>query len=251
MPSELVTIGRAGAVVEIALNDPARRNALGLAMFDALEKAIASVRDDPVPRIVLLRGEGAAFCAGFDLAAAVEDPALMGLYIRRLSLAVRAIRRLPQVVVIAVQGAAIAGGCALLGAGDFVVMAADAHAGYPVHRLGVSPAVTIPGLAAAIGPGAARVLLMGGRLIDGVEAHRLGLATDLAASNETVLAEARALCTFLASKPAAAQRVTKSWLNELDGSLDDARFDNAADGSIDLTRGEEATRLLREYWQGR
>jgi enoyl-CoA hydratase/carnithine racemase len=251
MPSDLVTWKRSGPVAEIVLNDPARRNALGLAMFDALETSIASVRDDPALRIVLLRGEGAAFCAGFDLAAAVEDPALMGQFIRRLSRAVRDIRRLPQVVVIAVQGAAIAGGCALLGAGDFVVMAADARAGYPVHRLGVSPAVTIPALAAAIGSGPARVLLLSGRLIDGAEAHRIGLATDLSESGEVVLDDARRLCDLLASKPSAAQRITKSWLNELDGSVDDARFDSAAEGSIELAAGDEARRLLREFWQAR
>ncbi|MCZ6835142.1 MAG: enoyl-CoA hydratase/isomerase family protein [Planctomycetota bacterium] len=251
MDTSLVNVEYRGSLVSIILNDPARRNALGLAMFEALEVAIHSVEQDEERRVVLLRGEGKAFCAGFDLGAAVENPDLMGEYIHRLSQMNRRLRRLSQVVVVEVQGAAIAGGCAMLSAGDFVVMANQAKAGYPVHALGVSPAVTIPTLQQAIGPGAARDLLLGGRLIDGVEAKRLGLATHLATSNDTVHEEAMALCDELLAKPEASLRITKAWLNELDGSMDDSRFDAPAQGSIELTHGDEARELLRSFWASR
>src|SRR5262245_50346322 len=135
-----------GPIATIALNDPPRRNALGLQMFEALEAAIDRVRNSASVHVVLLTGEGDSFCAGFDLAAAVDDPTLMATFIRRLSAALRDLRRLPQVVVACVPGAAVAGGCALLTACDFAFVAPDAQLGYPVHRLGVSPAVTIPTL---------------------------------------------------------------------------------------------------------
>src|SRR5690606_12641741 len=112
--------------------------------FEALERRVHAIASDSSARVVLLTGAGHAFCAGFDLGAAVEQPALMAHFIQRLSDINRSIRRLPQVVVAAVQGAAIAGGCAILSACDFVVVCPDATLGYPVHRIGVSPAVTLP-----------------------------------------------------------------------------------------------------------
>lgn len=251
MPEEPVTFVRDGALAIITLNDADRRNALGLAMFDGLAGAIAAADRDESARVVLLQGSGPVLCAGFDLAAAVEDPEVMAEYIRRLSRTNRALRRLPQPVVIAVHGAAIAGGCALLGAGDVVVMADEARVGYPVHRIGVSPAVTIPTLMQAVGPGAARELLMSGRLIDGIEARRIGLATHLVASGDDVIEAARSICECLAAKPPRSLRITKAWLNELDGSLEDDRFDRPVEGSIGLTSGAEAQELLRGFWEAR
>ena len=163
----------------------------------------------------------------------------------------RALRRLPQVVVAAVQGAALAGGCALLSACDFVFVAPDATLGYPVHRIGVSPAVTIPTLRLAAGDGPARALLMSGRLIDGREAVRIGLASHLAESSATLHDEATAFCRALAEKGPNALRATKAWLNELDGSLDDAPFDRAAIASASLADGDEAVAMLRAFWSKR
>ncbi len=233
--------------VEVVLNDPQRRNALGLTMFDALDAALANAANDQNASTILLRGEGPAFCAGFDMVAAAADSELVSQFIVRLSAVNRTIRRSPQVVVAAVQGAAIAGGCAVVSACDFVVVSPEATLGYPVHRLGVSPAVTIPTLSKAIGFGAARELLMSGQLIDGREAHRRGLATHLAKSNESVLEEARVFCEILRGKGRHALRVTKQWINELDGSLEDQAFDGCARASAMLASEDEAKQMLRHW----
>lgn len=237
-------------IATITLNDPARRNALGLAMFDALDATIAKIADDSTIHIVLLRGEGPAFCAGFDLAAAVSDPSLIAMFIHRLSRLNRSLRRMPQVVVAAVHGAAIAGGCAVLSACDHVMVAADATLGYPVHRLGVSPAVTIPTLMQAIGPGAARALLMSGKLINGTEAHHVGLASHLVADAATLHTAAERHVRELALKGPQALRVTKAWLNELDGSLQQTAFDQTAQGSAEITSSNEA-RVLLQNWSSK
>jgi methylglutaconyl-CoA hydratase len=240
-----------GAIATISLNDPAKRNALSLPMFEALDHALASIASDATIQVVVLRGEGAAFCAGFDLGAAVDEPDLLSQYISRLSLLNRALRRLPQVVVAAVHGAAIAGGCAIVSACDFIVVAADAKLGYPVHALGISPAVTIPTLRLAIGDGAARALLMSGELIDGIEAHRRGLATDLASSSQVALAHAMERARALAQKPPAGLRTTKAWLNQLDGSLSDAPFDATARDSAAASTHHESRGMLRAFWSRR
>ncbi len=242
-----VLIENSGAIANIALNDPAKRNALGLEMFDALDEIIARVANDPSIHIVLLSGQGSAFCAGFDLAAAVNEPTLMGTFIQRLSLLNRALRRMPQVVVAAVQGAAIAGGCALLSACDFVFVSPDAKLGYPVHRIGVSPAVTIPTLSQAVGAGAARSLLMSGELIDGYQAKQLGLATHVSTTSDDAVQAARAHCVSLSAKGFQALRITKHWLNELDGSLDDEQFSAPALASSQQTNSTEAAQMLQAW----
>lgn len=232
----------------IALDDPARRNALSIAMFDALDKALAQLTKANDISVMILRGEGKAFCAGFDLAAAAENPRLIGDLIGRLSRTMRTIRRMPQVVIAAAHGAAIAGGCALLSACDFVIVSRATQLGYPVHRIGVSPAVTIPTLQQMIGPGAARTLLMNGELVDGEAAHRFGLATHLVERDEDVPSAAQSLAERIAGHGPHALRVTKAWLNELDGSLDDDLFDAPAEDSAMLGSGDEAAAMLRAYW---
>jgi len=238
-------------VAIIGLNDPAKRNALSIAMFDALEAALDRIRADDSIRALLIRGEGPAFCAGFDLQAVVEQPSLMAEFIHRLSRLIRGLRRLPVPVVASVHGAAIAGGCAILSACDFVIIARDARVGYPVHRIGVSPAVTLPTLLQAVAPGAARALVMSGDLIDGAESQRIGLASHLAPEAASAHRDALALAQLLASRPPHAMRITKHWLNEIDGSLDDSRFDDVANGSASPTWSAEAISRLREVWRTR
>jgi len=238
-------------VASVALNDPERHNALGFAMFDALDAAIGELASNEAARVILLHGRGPSFCAGFDLSAARDDPAVMATFIRRLSTLLRALRRAPQPVVAAVHGAAIAGGCAIVSACDLVVVSATAKLGYPVHRLGVSPAVTISTLQAAVGPGGARALLMGGELLDGAAAQRIGLATQVSRDDAAVGRDAMTLCKTLSGHGAAALRATKAWLNELDGTIDDGRLDGPMQDSADLAASEagqaELVRRMRKH----
>ena len=247
MKSQLVQLEIDGHVATVALNDPEHRNALGTAMFDALEETLVAVERADGVHVVLLHGRGRVFCAGFDLKAAARDPALMGRFIKRLSLILRDLRRLPQVVVGAVQGAAIAGGCAIVSACDLVVVSATARLGYPVHGLGVSPAVSIATLQQSIGPGPARALLVGGELIDGRAAFRLGLASHLCDDDAGVRGHAAGLCGVIAGHGPHALRTTKAWLNELDGSLDDRRFEPPAQDTARLADTPEARARLAEH----
>ena len=232
-------------VLTIFLNDSKKRNALGIAMFDAIDNAIALCNDNI--NCVLLRGNGLTFCAGFDMQACSEDLDLVGTYIKRLSTLVRRLRRLPVPIVVAAHGAAIAGGCALLTGCDFTVGSIGGKYGYPVHQLGISPAVTIPTLNQRLGNGPARSLLLSGEILDGNEAHSIGLLTHLCDDDESVQKTAETLATSIAEKPPHAIRVTKQLLNELDGSLDDSIFDPVA-GDTAAAVSEETRTLLRALW---
>ena len=139
------TIEREGrSIAAVLLDRPEKRNALTPGMLEALCEAL--VQAPKSHDAVVLGGEGKLFCAGFDLSLCKDDPSggVMRQLLTGLSRACAIMRRTEKPVVIAAHGAAIAGGCALLGGGDVVVSDASAKLGYPVTKIGVSPAVSAP-----------------------------------------------------------------------------------------------------------
>jgi len=233
-------------VLRITLQDAKKRNALGVEMFDAIDGALQSL--DGQTRCVLLAGEGPVFCAGFDMRACVDNIEVLEIYILRLSKLIRTLRRVSVPVVVAAHGAAIAGGCAVLTGCDFVVGSKEAKYGYPVHQIGISPAVTIPTLFQKVGEGRARSLSLSGEIIYGSDAYAIGLLSHLEETDTQAIAIASALAMELSKKPPIALQATKRWLNELDGSLDDERFDLPAIQSSS-SLGEETERMLRQLWE--
>jgi methylglutaconyl-CoA hydratase len=232
-------------VLRVTLQDAKKRNALGVEMFDAIDGALQSL--DGQTRCVLLAGEGPVFCAGFDMKACVDNIEVLEIYILRLSKLIRTLRRVSVPVVVAAHGAAIAGGCAVLTGCDFVVGSKEAKYGYPVHQIGISPAVTIPTLFQKVGEGRARSLSLSGEIIYGSDAYAMGLLSHLEETDTQAIAIASALAMELSKKPPIALQATKRWLNELDGSLDDERFDLPAIQSSS-SLGEETKRLLSKIW---
>ena len=233
-------------VLQLTLNDSKRRNALGIEMFTELDLALQQCQDDT--RCVLLGGEGSVFCSGFDMKACVENLSMLETYIVRLSELIRSLRRLPIPVVVAAHGAAIAGGCALLTGCDFAIGSAEGKYGYPVHQLGISPAVTIPTLFQKLGSGRARALMLSGELLTGTDAFAIGLLTHIEDSDKQVNTRAIELANSLAQKPPHALQNTKQWLNELDGSLEDDWFDAPATHSASSI-GDETQGLMNQHWK--
>lgn len=234
-----------GDVWEISLARAEKRNALTPEMQASLKQAIIAAPSSG--KALLLSGEGAVFCAGFDLSLCKESPEgeVMRSLLVGLHACVTALCELDIPVVIAAQGAAIAGGCAILGGGDVIVTNADAKLGYPVARLGVSPAVSAPFLANLAGVGAARVRQLENGLIDGRAALACGLAHECLDRAEDVHPRALELARLLAAKPASALAATKRWLREI------APITSAEDGlqaSLSLVGGEEERRMLPFAW---
>lgn len=240
-----------GRVTALMLNRPGRRNALTPGGLSQLADAARAAGD--TSRVVLLAGEGKVFCAGFDLTLCRESPdgAVMRELLRALSHAVRTLRNLPIPVVAAAHGAAIAGGCALLGGADIVVTDMHAKLGYPVLRLGVSPAVSAPFLMPAVGSGPARELMLNPAFITGSDAHKMGLAHELVPEPDDVTARARQIASELADKPAVGLAATKRLLNQLDRTDSEEIAREALGVSLALTGGDEERRLLPAVWARR
>jgi enoyl-CoA hydratase/carnithine racemase len=152
-------------------------------------------------------------------------------------------------VVIAAHGAAIAGGCALLGGGDFVITDTHAKLGYPVTRLGISPAVSSPFLRQMVGDGPARARLLDSELIDGTAACAIGLAHECLDNADAVVPRAMDLARALAAKPSGGLRETKRWLNHLDGSCDGETIHGALHASLGLVGGAEERTFLNKMWE--
>jgi len=239
-----------GAVRTITLDRPDKRNALTPAMLTDLADAAEALAGSDAGA-VLVRGEGRSFCAGFDLDVCKdgEGQAVMRTFLRELSRAVVGLRTAPMPVVLCAHGAAVAGGAALLGGADVVVADRSAKIGYPVVRLGISPAVSAPFLRRGAGDGPCRARLLDPGLIDGVRAHAIGLVHELTDDRDSAHGRGREIAERLACKPRDAVRATKAWLGEIDAMGDEPAAGLAA--SVGLTRGEEAAGLLERFWEGR
>lgn len=239
-----------GSVATVAIQRAEKRNALTVELLNALADIHTRAElDNGHVHAIVLSGDGPTFCAGFDLSLCKDDPSMMGQLLTSLSAAVRAFRACPVPVIAAAQGAAIAGGCALLAGCDLVVTDRNAKLGYPVVRLGVSPAISSSTLRLAVGDSHTRERLLDPGLITGEEAHRIGLATHLVESPDQVLAEAFQIADIVRQKPPHAVAATKRWCNELDGSDNINNHEAALQASLALAGGEEEQERLAELWK--
>lgn len=236
-----------GSIATIALARPEKKNALTPAMLTEFTRAIAGI--DPAAKALLIHGDGDAFCSGFDLSLCRDNSDALRDLLSGLSAAIAALRSLPIPVVMAVHGAAIAGGCALLGGADIVITHADAKLGYPVVKLGISPAVSMPFLVPAVGPAHARARALDSSLISGAEAYRIGLAHECVPVATDVLPLARNVAEELAAKPSVGLKATKAWLNELDGTMNSGRAARGLSTSLSLVGSAEERERLAELWK--
>ena len=242
--SDLVRLAVADHVATLSLNRPEARNALSLDLIRAFGEGVRRVAADPAIRVLIVAGEGKVFCAGMDLKAVADDPVAMGEMLRELSRATRALRRLPIPTIARVQGAAVGGGCGIMVVCDFAVTHPESKVGYPEVDLGVCPAVVAPWLIRRIGAGRARAMLLAGGTMSGKEGFEAGIATHLCEAGE-LEATAAALAKRLVGGGPKALAATKAWLNQLDGSDDDAVLDKAAEISAAIIAGDEAQSRLR------
>lgn len=233
------------SIAIIRLDRPEKRNALTPAMLASLSGAVDRASS---ARAIVISSVGHVFCAGFDLALCKTDGAALADLLTGLSMAIRSLRAAPCPVVASAHGAAIAGGCALLGGADIVVTHAEAKLGYPVLKLGISPAVSYPTLVAAVGHSPARTRLLDHDLISGHDAHRLGIAHECVETREECEPRAFAIARDLAAKPPHALACTKRWLDTLAGLHDVSMYDAALSASLALVDSAEQRDRLTALW---
>jgi enoyl-CoA hydratase/carnithine racemase len=212
-----------GGVALLRLNRPAARNALSLALLDALAGALDTIAADRSVRAVVLAANGPAFCAGHDLrelTAAREAPdggaAAFADTMARCSAVMRAVAMLPQPVIAAVRGMATAAGCQLIASCDLAVAGERAAFCTPGVAIGLFCSTPAVALTRAVPPKPAMEMLLTGDVIDAAEARRIFLVNRVVADGEEE-AEALRLARGIAARSAAAVRIGKRAVREQSG----------------------------------
>jgi enoyl-CoA hydratase/carnithine racemase len=212
-----------GGVALLRLNRPAARNALSVALLDALAEALAAIAADRSVRAVVLAANGPAFCAGHDLreltaARAAPDggAAFFADTMARCSAVMQAIAALPQPVIAAVRGMATAAGCQLVASCDLAVAGDKAGFCTPGVAIGLFCSTPSVALTRAVPPKAAMEMLLTGDTIDAAEAKRIFLVNRVVPDGEEEAAALR-LARGIAARSAAAVRIGKRAVREQSG----------------------------------
>lgn len=168
----MIRLERDGPVAKLVLARPPV-NVLNLSMMEEMDRALRTVEQDDSVGVLVITGEGRAFCAGVDVADHTEDRVeemlclFHGVLLRMMAL------ECP--VIAAVNGAALGGGCELVMAADIVLARAGAKLAQPEVQLGVFPPIAAVLLPRLIGRQGAMDLILSGRTITAEEAQRIGL----------------------------------------------------------------------------
>lgn len=173
---------REGAVLTLTLDRQAAGNALDVALVDALLAALP--RDpDPALRLIVLRGAGRLFCAGFDLADLdMQSDGDLLLRFVRIEMLLQAVRHAPVPTLALAHGHALGAGADLFAACTWRVAAPGTRFAFPGARFGV--VLGTRRLASLIGAQGALDLTLRGRGMDAEAALACGLATDLATAED-------------------------------------------------------------------
>lgn len=254
MNEELVKTATEGSVAVLTLARPEKRNALSRALLASLRDELDRIAASPQIRSVVLTGEGKAFCSGMDLKEAVEgddstEAEQAGVAaMREFADLIRRLHTLPQPVIAAVNGDALAGGAGLMTACDVAVAVAVARIGYPEVLRGLAPVVVLHDLANLVGGRRARQLLLSGEPISAEVAHSWGLVNEIVPDGECVAA-AVAMGERYAKGAPAAQASIKRMLDEAAGLPDDLR--GAAAVSAAMRNSDEAREGMSAFLEKR
>jgi enoyl-CoA hydratase len=173
----------------LTFNNPARRNALSLEMWEGIGDAFEALDADASVRVVVMRGAGGkAFVSGADISEfesqrnSAEQARRYGAQTARAN---RWLADYPKPLIAMIEGYCIGGGLATALAADVRIATPESRFGIPAARLGLG--YEYPGiakLARLVGPSAARDILFSARHLDAEEALRIGLVNRLVPREE-------------------------------------------------------------------
>jgi enoyl-CoA hydratase len=246
MSFSVLNAARRGAVFVVTLASPPV-NALSRALIRDLHAAMDMVEEDRTIRVLQLRSEQKAFCAGADLAKMRENLANPDLvdaqiaFVRDLQNVLKRIETLPLATIAEVGGAAMGGGLELALACDFRIAAIEAKLALPEVNLGLIPgAGGTQRLTRLCGPAIAKRLILGAEILDGRSAAEMGIV-HWSAPRAELAEKAANLADRIATLPRAAVAASKSCI---EASLDPSRdgYEEELTATRDLLLHEPETR---------
>jgi methylglutaconyl-CoA hydratase len=227
----------------ILLNRPEKRNALHPEMVRQLKEKLTEIEKDNSIKVVIIAGEGNAFCAGADLEYLNQlrnysvnenendSQSLAELFLQ--------IYKLSKPTIASVNGPAIAGGCGLASVCDFIVAnETNAKFGYSEVKIGFIPAIVSVFLIKRVGESASKQLLLSGEIIDAKRAYEIGFVNYLANNS---MKEALALSEKLIKNSFYSMKLTKQMIH----SVSNLNVDEAVDYCIKLNTVSRSTEDFR------
>jgi enoyl-CoA hydratase/carnithine racemase len=250
---EPALLGIEGPIATITLNRPAAFNAIDLSIARKLEQLSAEAEASDAVRVLVIEGEGRAFCAGGDLqtiggAAAADNIApVVGELLQHYHAFITTLRRMPKIVLASVHGSAAGAGLSLAFVADLCIAAEDARFTPAYAKLGVSPdgGGTV-GVVASVGTRRALQIYLAEDSFSAAQAHDWGLVAKVVPALE-LKAATRELAHRLAQNAPAALAATKALVHRAAVTPIDQQLDAERDAIIACMLTDEFHAAVKRF----
>lgn len=184
MPSDSMQVDRTGPIGWITFNNPARHNAVSLAMWLRLRQLVDELGQDGAIRVVVVKGAGErAFVSGADISEFSElrsSPETVANYNQAAEAATEALRLVSKPTIAMIRGFCIGGGVSVALSCDLRIAAEGSRFGVPAARLGLGYEFNgVRKLVEVVGPAFAKEIFYTARQFSGEEALAMGLVNRL------------------------------------------------------------------------
>lgn len=202
-------------ICTVKINNPDSLNALNKEVLSDLEQAFDELKNDEETKVVVLTGEGRAFVAGADISYMKNLNAKEAKeFAEHGSRVFRKIETLDKVVIAAVNGFALGGGCELCMSADIRIASSKAKFGQPETGLGITPGFSgTQRLPRLVGLGVAKELIYTANVIKADEAFRIGLVNKVV-EPEQLMEETYAMAEKIRSNSPTAVKYSKEAINK-------------------------------------
>lgn len=236
----------------ITLNRPEKLNAINCEMKQALDKIIDEIKSEDSVKVVIIRGEGRAFCAGGDLKAIQTGDDLGRPEDLRYSQDIlKKLANLKQIVISAVHGYATGAGCNLALSADLVYAAKGTKFVQPFVKVGIVPdwggMYTLPRL---VGIRKAKEWMLFGEPFDDEEALSRGIINDVF-DPELLHSEVYQRALKLSRGPSIAMQIIKNVLDNISQKGIDAVFDAEVDAFITSKEAGDLEEGINSFFEKR
>jgi enoyl-CoA hydratase/carnithine racemase len=223
MPFSTIRFDTEGHLGILTLTRPDRLNAISKQMIMELGELVTQLESDDEIRVIIVTGEGRAFCAGADIKERAENPDDMSVIrsSRLISPTFRRLERLAQVTIAAINGAAAGGGLELALACDLRIASTESRMALPEVKLGILPgAGGTQRLPRLIGPGRAKQMMLFGDFVDAATALDWGIVNATAAPDALMATTREWAATLLQRAPLSLANIKGAVNVAMDTDLD-------------------------------
>ncbi|HEY1046366.1 MAG TPA: enoyl-CoA hydratase/isomerase family protein [Bacteroidia bacterium] len=238
-------------IAYLILNRPEKRNALDDTMAASILEALNRLSSDDECKVLVIKGNGEAFCAGADLAYLQklqansyeqnlqDSTALMKMF--------KALYEFPKITISQVEGPALAGGCGLAGLCDFSFATPESKFGYTEVKIGFIPAIVSVFLAPKIGENNARYLLLTGSVLNATEAKQMGLVNELVDADNIATYVNDFASKLVKGVSSQSVQLTKKLLIDLQGKSLEDKLNTAAAANAGARASEDCKKGIAAF----